>query len=70
MVPRLTMKQELKNQEKELTDDINNLNKKVGAVVLGVFISFDLRQSKYLEKQLNDAQNQLRDIVRFDIRFL
>jgi prefoldin subunit 1 len=47
MVPRLTMKQELKNQEKELTDDINNLNKK----------------SKYLEKQLNDAQNQLRDIL-------
>jgi prefoldin subunit 1 len=29
MVPRTTMEQELKAQEKELTDDINNLNKKV-----------------------------------------
>ncbi|KIM88732.1 hypothetical protein PILCRDRAFT_237055 [Piloderma croceum F 1598] len=46
MVPRTTMEQELKGQEKELTDDINNLNKK----------------AKYLEKQFNDAQNQLRDI--------
>jgi prefoldin subunit 1 len=46
MTPRATMEQELKNQEKELTDDINNLNKK----------------SKYLEKQFSDAQSQLRDI--------
>ncbi|KAH7930442.1 Prefoldin [Leucogyrophana mollusca] len=46
MVPRKTMEQELKGQEKELTDDINSLNKK----------------SKYLEKQFNDAQSQLRDI--------
>jgi len=46
MVPRTMMEQELKGQEKELTDDINNLNKK----------------SKYLEKQFNDAQSQLRDI--------
>lgn len=29
MVPQKTMEQELKGQEKELTDDINNLNKKV-----------------------------------------
>lgn len=29
MVPRPTMEKELKTEEKELTDDINNLNKKV-----------------------------------------
>ncbi|PPQ99528.1 hypothetical protein CVT24_005318 [Panaeolus cyanescens] len=45
-VPRDVMEEDLKKQEKELTDDINSLNKK----------------SKYLEKQFNDAQNQLRDI--------
>ncbi|KAG6874371.1 hypothetical protein C0995_015107 [Termitomyces sp. Mi166 len=46
LVPRKTMESELKAQEKELADDISNLNKK----------------TKYLEKQLNDAQSQLRDI--------
>ncbi|KAF9817964.1 hypothetical protein IEO21_03039 [Rhodonia placenta] len=46
MVPRPTMEKELKGEEKDLTDDINNLAKK----------------SKYLEKQFNDAQGQLRDI--------
>ncbi|THV06527.1 Prefoldin [Dendrothele bispora CBS 962.96] len=46
MMPRKEMEQELKSQEKELTDDINNLNKK----------------TKYLEKQYNEAQAQLRDI--------
>ncbi|EAU92342.1 hypothetical protein CC1G_00561 [Coprinopsis cinerea okayama7 len=45
-VPRKEMEQELKGQEKELTDDITSLNKK----------------SKYLEKQFSDAQSQLRDI--------
>ena len=29
LTPRVTMEKELKSQEKELTDDINNLNKKV-----------------------------------------
>ncbi|KAJ7109812.1 Prefoldin [Mycena epipterygia] len=46
MVPRTEMEKELKTQEKELADDISNLTKK----------------SKYLEKQFNDAQSQLRDI--------
>ncbi|KAG5643546.1 hypothetical protein DXG03_000687 [Asterophora parasitica] len=44
------MEDELKGQEKELADDINSLNKK----------------SKYLEKQFNDAQSQLRDIALFE----
>ncbi|KAJ7750191.1 Prefoldin [Mycena metata] len=46
MVPRKEMEKELKGQEKELADDISNLTKK----------------SKFLEKQFNDAQAQLRDI--------
>jgi len=46
MVPRTTMEKELKDQEKELSQDINALNKK----------------TKYLEKQFNDAQAQIRDI--------
>ncbi|GJE86222.1 prefoldin subunit [Phanerochaete sordida] len=45
-VPRPVMDKDLQAEEKELTDDINNLNKK----------------NKYLEKQFNDAQAQLRDI--------
>ncbi|PCH34094.1 Prefoldin [Wolfiporia cocos MD-104 SS10] len=47
MNPRPQMEKELKAEEKELTDDINSLTKK----------------AKYLEKQFNDAQGQLRDIV-------
>ncbi|GAW06600.1 prefoldin subunit [Lentinula edodes] len=46
MVPRKEMEKQLKTQEKELSDDIASLNKK----------------SKYLEKQFNEAQAQLRDI--------
>jgi len=46
MVPRPEMEKDLKSQEKELSDDINGLNKK----------------TKYLEKQFNNAQSQLRDI--------
>ncbi|THH33131.1 hypothetical protein EUX98_g1016 [Antrodiella citrinella] len=48
MVPRPTMQKELRKDEKELTDDITTLSKK----------------SKYLEKQFNDAQAQLRDIFQ------
>ncbi|KAL1739892.1 Prefoldin [Schizophyllum fasciatum] len=46
MTPRQEMESELKTQEKELGDDITNLTKK----------------SKFLEKQFNEAQGQLRDI--------
>ncbi|KAJ3750963.1 Prefoldin [Lentinula detonsa] len=46
MVPRKEMEKQLKSQEKEISDDIASLNKK----------------SKYLEKQFNEAQAQLRDI--------
>jgi prefoldin subunit 1 len=45
--PRSRIETTLKNQEKELTNDINNLGKKL----------------KYHEKQFNDSQAQLRDIV-------
>ncbi|KAG8769968.1 hypothetical protein FRC12_004613 [Ceratobasidium sp. 428] len=44
--PRSKIEANLKNQEKELTNDIANLGKKL----------------KYHEKQYNDSQNQLRDI--------
>ena len=47
------MESELKAQEKELGDDLNNLAKK----------------SKFLEKQFNDASGQLRDIVRVLVIF-
>ncbi|KAG9102888.1 hypothetical protein FRC06_000882 [Ceratobasidium sp. 370] len=45
--PRSRIETNLKNQEKELTNDITNLGKKL----------------KYHEKQYNDSQAQLRDIV-------
>jgi len=48
MMPRKAMEGELKQQEKELADDVNNLNKK----------------TKYLEKQFTGAQSQLRDIFQ------
>lgn len=46
MSPRKDMESELKAQEKELGDDLTSLTKK----------------SKFLEKQFNEAQGQLRDI--------
>lgn len=66
-VPRPTMEKDLKNEEKEITDDINSLTKKVRVLyVVNETIAYSPRhQSKYLEKQFNDAQGQLRDIVRF-----
>lgn len=68
MVPRSTMKKDLKSQERALTDDINSLGKKVTSPVtywLRSLLNQTLApQVKYLEKQFNDAQSQLRDIVR------
>ena len=71
-VPRATMEEELKGQEKELSDDIANLNKKVGFMYhssWGLVYTSALK-SKYLEKQYNEAQSQLRDIVSFLSKFL
>jgi len=48
MEPRPAMQKELKSSEKELSDDIATLNKK----------------AKYLEKQFNESQSQLRDIFQ------
>jgi prefoldin subunit 1 len=61
------MEGNLKKQEKELTDEISSLNKKVSLVSLLTRLS-DSSQSKYLEKQFNEAQAQLKDIVRFSPR--
>lgn len=46
-VPRATMEKELKLEEKGMAEDLTALNKK----------------SKFLEKQYQDANSQLRDIV-------
>lgn len=66
MVPRKEMEKELKTQEKELADDISNLTKKVRTIFSAEprIIDACIHQSKYLEKQFNDAQSQMRDIVR------
>lgn len=64
MIPRSAMEKDLKSQEKALTDEINSLGKKVSSSVLLWYFFNKLRfQVKYLEKQFNDAQSQLRDIV-------
>lgn len=59
MVPRPEMEKELKTQEKELTDDLNSLNKKVSppSSWYRVIPDRDLK-AKYLEKQFSDAQGQ------------
>jgi len=69
MVPRSMMEKDLKSQERALADDINSLGKKVTSPVLTAeLIEPDTRpQVKFLEKQFNDAQSQLRDIVRVHV---
>ncbi len=65
-VPRPRMENDLRAEEKELTEDIKNLEKKVCSVrSCDVRRSDNAPQSKYLEKQFNDAQAQLRDIVSY-----
>jgi hypothetical protein len=63
------MEKDLKSQERALMDDINSLGKKVTCPVLTAeFIEpYACPQIKYLEKQFNDAQSQLRDIVRVHV---
>ena len=80
MIPRSTMEKDLRSQEKALTEEINTLGKKVTCLLAASeFIESDgAFQVKYLEKQFNDAQSQLRDIVRvyaillgvFDLKIL
>ncbi|KAF7303078.1 hypothetical protein MKEN_01271300 [Mycena kentingensis (nom. inval.)] len=60
-VPRKEMEDDLKSQEKELSDDIASLAKKVN-IVSSVPLPLTVLQAKYLEKQFNDANSQLRDI--------
>lgn len=58
------MDKELKDQEKELSDEIMTLQKKVFecfSVESGHMLKTS--QNKFYEKQFNDAQTQLRDIV-------
>jgi len=65
-IPQKSMEQELKSQEKELTEEINSLGKKVGPAMCLLVPSLLMPRtpkSKFLEKQFNDAQAQLRDIV-------
>ncbi|PVF97705.1 Prefoldin beta-like protein [Serendipita vermifera] len=51
-VPKPEMEKDLKKQEKDLSDDLDSLAKK----------------SKYLEKEFNEAQGQLRDIFQGSTR--
>ncbi|CAG7853969.1 SubName: Full=Uncharacterized protein {ECO:0000313/EMBL:CCA67172.1} [Serendipita indica DSM 11827] len=51
-VPKADMEGRLNNQEKELSDEVDGLTKK----------------SKYLEKEFNEAQGQLRDIFQSSTR--
>lgn len=48
MVPRPIMEKDLKKQEKELTDDINNLNKKVSwaRILVAAELRLDIRYSQ------------------------
>jgi hypothetical protein len=66
-VPRPDLDKSLKKQEKELSDDLDVLNKKVSCPRPLTNRKPDKGmslQGKYLEKEFNDAQGQLRDIVR------
>ena len=57
------MEKELRTQEKELTDDIENLNKKVRGPNPAHYVVLNKVQEKFLHKQYDEAQGQLKDIV-------
>lgn len=57
------MEKELKTQEKELTDDIENLNKKVRQANLTCYTVLNKVQERFLQRQYDEAQGQLKDIV-------
>ena len=58
------MEKELRTQEKELTDDIENLNKKVRSWTKARhYVVLNKVQEKFLQKQYDEAQGQLKDIV-------
>ena len=65
MQPREIISAEHAAQQKAVADDLSNLSKKVCLCThwLVDTLSLSLRKAKYLEKQLNDAQSQLKDIV-------
>ena len=59
MVPRRALEDELKHQEKELTDDINNLNKKVSfschiaSIMITVYNSRNISRSNSQMRNLS-----------------
>jgi len=57
------MEKELRTQEKELTDDIENLHKKVRWANPTPYVVLIKVQEKFLQKQYDEAQGQLKDIV-------
>ncbi|KAK4689859.1 prefoldin subunit 1, partial [Tremellales sp. Uapishka_1] len=63
--PRASLNKAHEGQEKTLTEDITNLSKKVSPERTTFVISKltgGTNQAKYLEKQFEEANNQLRDI--------
>ncbi|GJJ07602.1 hypothetical protein Clacol_001805 [Clathrus columnatus] len=64
-VPKPVMEKQLKVEERSLADELNALNKKVGVTLDSIKddgCSYFIFQTKYLDKQFNDAQAQLKDI--------
>ena len=57
------VEKELRTQEKELADDIENLNKKVRQPNPAYNVVLNKVQEKFLQKQYDEAQGRLKDIV-------
>jgi prefoldin subunit 1 len=62
-VPKPMVEKELRTQEKELADDIENLNKKVRQPSPAYNVVLKKVQEKFLQKQYDEAQGRLKDIV-------